>query len=398
MSQDNISSVLQIITGDVFDLKADALVFPANHKPIIGGLLDGQVYEKADKNLLRADREKIGYLHGGETAITSSHGVPGYKYLIHAAVPIYKSVNSSDKLKSCYVKALTEADSNGLKSVVFCLLGTGYSHFPADYAEKCALKAITSFLDHHPDTCVKSIQLVKYLDHKKYKNEIKNINNIKKVNAGILADTAINPDSAVAARMKEIDVQIKKKLDERKLVLTDRYLAERDEYAKKNAKPYGLINVYDDFNNQQYYKIVHKYIDEYPSKTDTGEEFDRAKFAADIRLEDISNISRYLNLYRTRGKKKGKVYDIAKTFLNKKANVLRIGLGLKVSVDDMILLMLSRGHVFPSSTDDYIIANDYIEKAKWDKVFTEYSELIPNTIKRKRQRKTKMPDIEQEMD
>ena len=31
LSQDNRSSVLQIITGDVFDLTADALVFPANH-------------------------------------------------------------------------------------------------------------------------------------------------------------------------------------------------------------------------------------------------------------------------------------------------------------------------------------------------------------------------------
>ncbi|MBR2085622.1 MAG: hypothetical protein IKO03_00685 [Lachnospiraceae bacterium] len=41
-----------------------------------------------------------------------SHGVPGYKYLIHAAVPEYKSGHSSDKLKSCYVKALTDADTN----------------------------------------------------------------------------------------------------------------------------------------------------------------------------------------------------------------------------------------------------------------------------------------------
>lgn len=83
------------------------------------------------------------------------------------------------------------------------------------------------------------------------------------------------------------------------------------------------------------------------------------------------------------------MYDIAKTFLNKKANVLRIGLGLKVSVDDMILLMLSRGHVFPSS-------NDYIEKAIWEQVFTDYDELIPNTIKRNR--KTNKPEREQEMD
>lgn len=42
MSQDK----LQIIPGDVFNLTADALVFPSNHKPIIGGVIDGQVYKK----------------------------------------------------------------------------------------------------------------------------------------------------------------------------------------------------------------------------------------------------------------------------------------------------------------------------------------------------------------
>ena len=372
MSQDNISSVLQIITGDVFDLTADALVFPANHKPIIGGILDGQVYKKADQARLLADREKIGYLHGGETAITPSHGVPGYKYLIHAAVPEYKSGHSSDKLKSCYVKALTDADTNRLKSVVFCLLGTGYSRFPEDYAEKCARKAIKAFLDEHPDTTIKSIQLVKFADQSKYNKSVKALNILKGLDADALVDNDLNPGSKIGKRKKKLDDSIKQQLDTHRKTLEEQYRSEQKAFFEQHGTEYD--DAYNEFNDQKYLEIIEK------AENDTSKTpLKNAELAEEIymtvkkdtakrgRANDISKIKNLRS-------KKGEKYKSAYTFLSKKINVLRLCLGLQLDLDDTSLLMLTRGHFFPSSDFDYEIAEYYIKPQKWFEALADYEE------------------------
>ena len=372
MSQDNISSVLQIITGDVFDLTADALVFPANHKPIIGGILDGQVYKNADQARLLADREKIGYLHGGETAITPSHGVPGYKYLIHAAVPEYKSGHSSDKLKSCYVKALTDADTNRLKSVVFCLLGTGYSRFPEDYAEKCARKAIKAFLDEHPDTTIKSIQLVKFADQSKYNKSVKALNILKGLDADALVDIDLNPESKIGKRKKKLDDKIKQQIDTYRETLEEQYRSEQKAFFELHGTEYD--DAYNEFNDQKYLEIIEK------AENDTSKTpLKNAELAEEIymtvkkdtakrgRANDISKIKNLRS-------KKGEKYKSAYTFLSKKINVLRLCLGLQLDLDDTSLLMLTRGHFFPSSDFDYEIAEYYIKPQKWFEALADYEE------------------------
>ena len=368
MSQDK----LQIITGDVFDLTADALVFPANHKLIIGGILDGQVYKKADQARLLADREKIGYLHGGETAITPSHGVPGYKYLIHAAVPEYKSGHSSDKLKSCYVKALTDADTNRLKSVVFCLLGTGYSRFPEDYAEKCARKAIKAFLDEHPDTTIKSIQLVKFADQSKYNKSVKALNILKGLDADALVDIDLNPESKIGKRKKKLDDKIKKQLDTYRETLEEQYRSEQKAFFELHGTEYD--DAYNEFNDQKYLEIIEK------AENDTSKTpLNNAALAEEIymtvkkdtakrgRANDISKIKNLRS-------KKGEKYKSAYAFLSKKINVLRLCLGLQLDLDDTSLLMLTRGHFFPSSDFDYEIAEYYIKPQKWFEALDDYEE------------------------
>ena len=372
LSQDNKSSVLQIITGDVFGLTADALVFPANHKPIIGGILDGQVYEKADQASLLADREKIGYLHGGETAITESHGVPGYKYLIHAAVPVYKSGHSSDKLKSCYVNALMSADSNRLKSVVFCLLGTGYSRFTEDWAEKCARKAIESFLDEHPDTTIKSIQLVKFADQRKYKKSIKALNVLKGLDADALVDIDLNPESKIGKRKKKLDDRIKQQLDTQRKTLAELYYSEQKAFVEQHATEYD--DAYDEFNDLKYLEIVGA------AKKDTSKtQLTNAELAEEIYMtvkKDTAKNGRANDISKIRNLRsaKGVKYKNAYIFLSKKINVLRLCLGLQLDLDDTSLLMLTRGHFFPSTDFDYEIAEYYIKSHKWFEALADYEE------------------------
>ena len=383
MSQDK----LQIITGDVFDLTADALVFPANHEPIIGGILDGQVYMKADKESLLAERKTFGHLHGGETAITKSHGVPGYQYLIHAAVPKYKSGHSSDKLKSCYVNALMDADTNRLKSVVFCLLGTGYSRFPEDYAERCAQKTIKAFLDEHPDTTIKSIQLVKFADQSKYINSVKALNILKELDADALVDIDLNPESKIGKRKKKLDDKIKQQLDTHRETLEEQYRSEQKAFFELHGTEYD--DAYNEFNDQKYIEIIRK------AKKDTGlKNADIAEAIYKTTKKDTakygstSDISKIINL---RSAKTGENYKNADSFLSKKINVLRLCLGLQLDLDDTILLMLTRGHFFPSTDFDYEIAEDYIEPHEWSQALYDHEKVFSG-----KSENDYSPDIEKE--
>ena len=383
MSQDK----LQIITCDVFDLTADALVFPANHKPIIGGILDGQVYKKADQARLRADREKIGYLHGGETAITPSHGVPGYKYLIHAAVPEYKSGHSSDKLKSCYVKALTDADTNRLKSIVFCLLGTGYSRFPEDYAEKCARKAIKAFLDEHPDTTIKSIQLVKFADQSKYNKSVKALNILKELDADAFVDIDLNPESKIGKRKKKLDDKIKQQLDTHRETLEEKYRSEQQAFVEQHGTEYD--DPYNEFNDQKYMEIAGKARENIDiSNQDLAEAIYMTVIKDSAKNGRGCDISKIINL---RSGQTGENHRSAVSFLNKEINVLRLCLGLHLDLDDTILLMLTRGHYFPRTDFDYKIAEDYIELHEWDQALYDNENVFSG-----KSRKSPSPDIEKE--
>ena len=63
---------LQIIVGDIFEMNADALIFPANPLPEVGGSLDRIVYEKAGWDSLLEARKEIGALKSTESKITKA--------------------------------------------------------------------------------------------------------------------------------------------------------------------------------------------------------------------------------------------------------------------------------------------------------------------------------------
>ena len=63
---------INFVTGDVFEMEADALVFSANTEPIIGGSMDAYIYEHADRDQLLEKRKAFGTIKGGNACITES--------------------------------------------------------------------------------------------------------------------------------------------------------------------------------------------------------------------------------------------------------------------------------------------------------------------------------------
>lgn len=138
----------EIIRNDITKVKADAIVNTANPDPVIGYGTDGAIYEAAGRDLLLAEREKIGYISPGETAVTPAFHLKA-KYIIHTVGPIWEGGNSFEleTLASCYRKSLLIAEQLKCESIAFPLISTGVYGFPKDKALDIAIREIKNFLE-----------------------------------------------------------------------------------------------------------------------------------------------------------------------------------------------------------------------------------------------------------
>ena len=137
----------RIIRNDITKVRADAVVNSANPDPKIGTGADSAVYEAAGKDLMLAERKKIGAMKQGEAAVTPAFRLPA-KYVIHTVGPVWIDGKHGefDVLRSCYRKSLLLADHLGCESIAFPLIATGNYGFPKDKALDIALAVIREHL------------------------------------------------------------------------------------------------------------------------------------------------------------------------------------------------------------------------------------------------------------
>ena len=135
-----------IVRNDITNMKVDAIVNPANPRPIIGLGADSAIHEKAGPQLLEA-RQKIGPIAAGRAAITPAFRLNA-KYVIHTVGPVWDGGSYGEEalLRSCYDRSLALALEHGCRSIAFPLLATGNYGFPKDRALQTALAAFSEFL------------------------------------------------------------------------------------------------------------------------------------------------------------------------------------------------------------------------------------------------------------
>ncbi len=146
MSGPPTSGRLELIRGDITEVRLDAVVNAANSTLLGGGGVDGAIHRAAGPELLKACRA-LGGCPTGEAKLTDAYNLPA-RFIIHTVGPVWMNGAGRDDelLARCYRSCFRLVAAHGLRSVAFPSISTGAYGFPIERAAPIALAEIHAAL------------------------------------------------------------------------------------------------------------------------------------------------------------------------------------------------------------------------------------------------------------
>jgi O-acetyl-ADP-ribose deacetylase len=141
--------MIDIITGDITTVEADAVVNAANSGLRGGGGVDGAIHRASGPRLLAELREFPG-CDTGDAVRTGAYDLRA-KYVIHAVGPVWQGGGNSEPelLARAYESAFARASEAGdVRSIAFPAISTGVYSYPKPEAARIALGTM---VDHEPE-------------------------------------------------------------------------------------------------------------------------------------------------------------------------------------------------------------------------------------------------------
>lgn len=142
----NPDSRIEMLRGDITELKVDAIVNAANTTLLGGGGVDGAIHRAAGSELL-AECRTLGGCRPGEAKITSGYRLPA-RFVIHTVGPVWRGGKHDEALTlaNCYRNSLRVAVENEIKTIAFPAISCGAYGYPLEEAASIAFTTTRDFL------------------------------------------------------------------------------------------------------------------------------------------------------------------------------------------------------------------------------------------------------------
>lgn len=114
---------VQVLLGDITNVRADAIVNAANSHLWMGAGVAGAIKKKGGR-IIEDEAVKLGPIPTGEAVITTG-GALSCRYVIHAAGMGPDLKTNTEKIRKATTNALRRAEEKGVKSVAFPAIGAG---------------------------------------------------------------------------------------------------------------------------------------------------------------------------------------------------------------------------------------------------------------------------------
>ena len=141
-----MESRMEVMQGDITQLKVDAIVNAANRSLLGGGGVDGAIHRAAGPQLIEECRTLNG-CETGEAKITRAYNLPA-RHVIHTVGPVWHggAQDEDELLANCYRNSLRLAIEKNARTIAFPAISTGVYGFPRERACRIAVKTVGDFL------------------------------------------------------------------------------------------------------------------------------------------------------------------------------------------------------------------------------------------------------------
>ena len=143
------NSSLGVIKADVTDTEIDAFVFYARPDLKLGSGFGNAIALRGGPTV-RKELENLGPLQVTDVVVTTAGSMKA-KHIIHANGPKFQEENIEEKLKTTIIKVLKAAESNGIESIAFPPMGSGFYGVPIDVSASITIDTITEYLKKGTD-------------------------------------------------------------------------------------------------------------------------------------------------------------------------------------------------------------------------------------------------------
>jgi len=141
---------LRLISGDITNIRVDAIVNAANSQLAGGGGVDGAIHRAGGPTIMR-ELDEVRAAQGGcptGGAVVTKAGALPAEYVFHAVGPVYRDGkrNEPELLRSCYETSLRLAEERRVSTISFPAISTGAYGYPMREAARIALRAAAEHL------------------------------------------------------------------------------------------------------------------------------------------------------------------------------------------------------------------------------------------------------------